>query len=71
VAFHNPSDGTIALVMVNSHTDARRVAVSEGQSRFEYELPAQSVATFVWNPDPARAWMHRVLRWLDTRPANR
>ena len=68
VAFQDPSDGTIVLVMVNSHTDRRRVGVSEGQTRFEYDLPPQSVATFVWNPDPMRAWMHRALRWLDTRP---
>ena len=37
--------------MVNSDTVARRVSVMQDQTRFEYTLPAQSVATFVWNPD--------------------
>jgi glucosylceramidase len=40
-------------VMVNSHVDARRVFVTQDQVRFQYTLPAQSVATFVWNPDQA------------------
>lgn len=63
VAFLDPSDGSITLVMVNSHTDARSVGVSQGQTRFRYTLPAQSVATFVWNPDQAGAWTRQMLRW--------
>jgi glucosylceramidase len=39
--------------MVNSHADARRVFVTQDRTRFQYTLPAQSVATFVWNPDQA------------------
>ncbi len=51
VAFQNASDGSVVLVMVNSHVDARRVAVTQDQTRFQYTLPPQSVATFVWNPE--------------------
>jgi len=51
VAFRNASDGSVVLVMINSHTDARAVAVTQNQIHFHYTLPAQSVATFVWNPD--------------------
>ena len=50
VAFQNAADGSVVLVMVNSHVDARRVFVTQDQVRFQYTLPAQSVATFVWNP---------------------
>jgi glucosylceramidase len=64
VAFLNASDGSVVLVMVNSHEDARQVAVAQGMSRFQYTLPPQSVATFVWDQDRAGAWMRRVLRWL-------
>jgi glucosylceramidase len=63
VAFQNASDGSIVLVMANSNTEARHVSVAEGQTRFEYTMPPESVATFVWNPGPAGAWMQRVLWW--------
>ncbi|WP_343854267.1 glycoside hydrolase family 30 protein [Rhodanobacter soli] len=53
VAFQNASDGSIVLVVVNSHAEARRVSVRQEQTRFHYTLPAQSVATFVWNPQQA------------------
>ncbi|NMW23865.1 glycosyl hydrolase [Rhodanobacter denitrificans] len=53
VAFQNASDGSVVLVMVNSHADARRVFVTQDQTRFQYTLPPQSVATFVWDPDQA------------------
>jgi glucosylceramidase len=53
VAFQNAADGSIVLVMVNSHAEARRVSVRQEQTRFHYTLPAQSVATFVWNPQQA------------------
>jgi O-Glycosyl hydrolase len=51
VAFQNASDGSVVLVMVNGKTDPRRVSVIQGQTRFEYTMPPQSVATFVWNPE--------------------
>jgi glucosylceramidase len=64
VAFQNTSDGSIVLVMVNSNTSTRRVSVVQGQTGFQYALPPESVATFVWNPDQADAWIRRVLGWL-------
>jgi len=64
VAFQNASDGSIVLVMVNSNVAARAVSVVQGQTRFEYTMPPESVATFVWNPDQANAWVQRVLGWL-------
>lgn len=51
VAFQNASGGSVVLVMVNSHAEGRRVSVVQDQVRFQYTLPPQSVATFVWNPD--------------------
>ena len=51
VAFQNATDGSVVLVMVNSNTTARRISVMQDETRFHYTLPAQSVATFVWNPD--------------------
>lgn len=66
VAFQNASDGSIVLVMVNSNTQARSVSVAQGQTRFQYTMPPESVATFVWNPDRANAWIQRVLGWLES-----
>ncbi len=63
VAFQNASDGSIVLVMVNSNADARHVSVAEGKTRFDYTMPPKSVATFVWNPDQAGAWMRRIRSW--------
>jgi glucosylceramidase len=51
VAFQNAPDGSVVLVMVNSNTQPRRVVVKQDETRFQYTLPAQSVATFVWDPD--------------------
>jgi len=64
VAFQNASDGSIVLVVVNSHASARPIAVANEQSRFEYTMPPASVATFVWSPDPAVALVRRVFWWL-------
>ncbi|WP_255367142.1 glycoside hydrolase family 30 beta sandwich domain-containing protein [Dyella sp. OK004] len=64
VAFQNATDGSIVLVIVNSNADTRRVSVAEGLTRFEYMMPPQSVATFVWNPDQVGAWVRRALWWL-------
>ena len=68
VAFQNQADGSVVLVMVNSHTTARSVSVAEGQTRFEYTMPPRSVATFVWNSDLAGSWVRRAFRWLKGAP---
>ncbi|WP_428993105.1 glycoside hydrolase family 30 protein [Luteibacter rhizovicinus] len=64
VAFRNAFDGSIVLVMVNINANARHVSVVEGRTRFEYTMPPESVATFVWNPDLVSAWIQRALGWL-------
>ena len=53
VAFQNAAGGSVVLVVVNSNAQARRISVKQGRTRFEYALPAQSVATFEWNPGQA------------------
>lgn len=63
VAFRNPTDGSIVLVMVNIRTAPREVSVAQGQARFTYTMPAESVATFVWNPDPWGRWLRRLQQW--------
>jgi glucosylceramidase len=50
VAFRNADDGSVALIMCNSGAAERRVSVRQGAQTFEYALPGQSVATFVWTP---------------------
>ncbi|MBA2077710.1 glycoside hydrolase family 30 beta sandwich domain-containing protein [Rhodanobacter sp. PCA2] len=50
VAFQNADDGSVVLVVVNSGTKAHAIAVHQGSVHFRYEMPAQSVATFVWQP---------------------
>ncbi|MEW9571202.1 glycoside hydrolase family 30 beta sandwich domain-containing protein [Rhodanobacter sp. Si-c] len=50
VAFQNADDGSVVLVVVNSGADAHHIAVDQGDVHFQYALPAQSVATFVWQP---------------------
>lgn len=71
VAFLNPSDGSVVLVVINSHVDARGISVTQGQLGFQYTMPPRSVATFVWNPNPAAAWIRRALRWLNGAPVHR
>ena len=66
VAFKNPSDGSVVLVVVNSHRDNRVIYVKESQNGFRYRMPPQSVATFVWNQDPAAAWIREAVRWLQS-----
>lgn len=63
VAFLDPTDGSVVMVAVNSHDDARAISVIQGKLGFEYTLPAKSVATFVWNPNPAGAWLRKAFRW--------
>jgi glucosylceramidase len=64
VAFKNTYDESMVLVMVNINTEARRVSVVEGNHRFEYMMPAESVATFVWNEDALGALIRHVRPWL-------
>jgi glucosylceramidase len=52
VAFQNPDDNSIALVVVNSAAAERRFTVTSGAQRFEHSMPAASVATFVWTGSP-------------------
>jgi glucosylceramidase len=63
VAFQNTSDGSIVLVMVNINTAARHVSVTEGRFQFEYAMPPESVATFVWNSDPIGGWIRRAIQF--------
>ncbi|TAL85614.1 MAG: glycosyl hydrolase [Rhodanobacter sp.] len=53
VAFKNAHGGSVVLVLVNSNTQTRHISVSQDETHFQYTLPPQSVATFVWNPDQA------------------
>lgn len=50
VAFRNVDDGSLVVVVSNSAHGARRFSVGHLGKSFRYELPAKSVATFVWNP---------------------
>ena len=50
VAFQNP-DGSTVLVAHNENDNAQAFAVQEGQQRFTYTLPGDSLATFVWKGD--------------------
>jgi glucosylceramidase len=51
VAFQNPDDGSVVLVAVNGNTEVNRLSVEQGAIRFQYDMPASSVATFVWSPE--------------------
>lgn len=65
VAFQNAFGGSVVLVLVNSKTDARRVSVMQDNTSFQYTLPPQSVATFVWSPDQTKnAWTRLVHRFF-------
>jgi glucosylceramidase len=52
VAFRNP-DGSTVLVAHNENDSAQAFAVQEGQQRFTYTLPGDSLATFVWEANLA------------------
>jgi glucosylceramidase len=54
VAFLNPDDGSLVLVVTNSAKDERRVSVADGTRSFAYTLPAKSLATFVWQAGAGR-----------------
>ncbi len=47
VAFQNP-DGSIVLLVLNPAMAAQAFSVAWHNTRFDYTLPAQSVATYVW-----------------------
>jgi glucosylceramidase len=48
VAFRNQDDGSIVLIAANSATNPRTVWVRCRDRQFQFTMPAQSVATFVW-----------------------
>jgi len=48
VAFRHADDGREVLIVCNSAAQPRRFSVTAQGQRFAYELPASSVATFVW-----------------------
>ena len=52
VAFANP-DGSTVLIAHNENDSAQAFAVQEGDQRFTYTLPGDSIATFVWHGDLA------------------
>ena len=64
VAFLNEADGTLVLIVVNTHATPRTISVAEGQTRFEYAMPGRSVGTFVWYPDRAGSLIRQAFRWL-------
>lgn len=50
VAFRDAGDGQIVLVVTNSGKVAHEISVGQGKMHFRYKMPAESVATFSWNP---------------------
>jgi glucosylceramidase len=76
VAFVNP-DGSTALVAHNENDNPQSFSVSENGQSFDYTLPGDSLATFVWASPPEPALRLRALDpsgWLATAvppgPAN-
>ena len=49
VVFVRP-DGHVVMIVANSGRVPQPFAVTAGDAMFEAELPAQSVATYVWQP---------------------
>jgi glucosylceramidase len=50
IAYRNRDDGSIALLVYNSASAARRFSVRSGQRTLAYELPAGAAATMLWRP---------------------
>ena len=48
VAFQNADDGTIALIASNANAEPRMITVRQAGRSFNYQMPPQSAATFVW-----------------------
>lgn len=52
VAFRNPDDGSVALLVLNGASAARSFTIRQGGKVAAYALPAGAVATFSWLPAP-------------------
>ena len=50
VAFQNADDDSLVLIASNSTNEIRHFSVRYAEQSFQYELPAKSVATFIWQP---------------------
>ena len=48
VAFQNPDNGSVVLIVLNSAAASRAFAIRWGDTSFSYTLPPIAVATFVW-----------------------
>ena len=68
VAFRNAGDGSVVLVLVNSKKSLQRISVAQEQTHFQYTLPAESVATFVWGPERNESAWRRLLQYLSRSP---
>lgn len=55
VAFQNPDHGSVVLVAVNGNAQTTRLSVEQDDVRFQYDMPANSVATFEWPPEAPSA----------------
>ncbi|BFI97289.1 MAG: glucosylceramidase [Rhodanobacter sp.] len=49
VAFRNADDGSIVLVVANGRRQASRLVIAQDKLSFDYTMPPESVATFVWS----------------------
>jgi glucosylceramidase len=50
VAFRNADDGSLVLIVCNSAAATRRFSVRQAGQQFAYDMPRESVVTFVWLP---------------------
>lgn len=49
VAFENPEDRNIVLLVYNDGTDSKRFTVNAGDQQFSYMIPGRAGATFSWH----------------------
>jgi len=49
VVFRNADDGSLVMIVANSAPSAQRFVARDAEGGFAYEMPARSVATFVWH----------------------
>lgn len=54
VAFQNADDASVVLIVTNTDPGPREFSVRQHDLRFRYRMPARSVATFRWHPQPRR-----------------
>jgi glucosylceramidase len=47
-AFEN-TDGTYAVVLLNSTSASKSITLDDGKQHFTYEVPANSVISYIWN----------------------